>query len=497
MSYRNPKQYIDTQSGKYYVDMINKISAEGRANVQAIRKSNAERVRKNEATLSGIEKESLKLRTDFTKAAVSNGGLDLYKGFEPYIDEYSQIAQRLAFGTSENPTLDKKRQAQILALPQMANEGISMLLDAAEQTREAASIKGMGGLDLKASDEDNLRAALTWLDNVKGSRNYTVVEEGGTLVPAFEINGKQYSTNSIKKHIEEEYGIVFGTKIPDETSNFQEAAKLSMITDPNNVENKILDPKYLSEEVKQSKPDKNGVVTLYKEINKDALAASPVGVDLKADAGALLKMPGVEAISFWNNILDPEGDFPWDYKEILTKEQKDQFIDQYVEYGLSNYIQQQHKVGERKIEKPEKLTAAETKAAKTAKEIAETAPRVYTDIFKNPESYFKNKKIGGKDVLKVNVSPGSVPAGGGEVYPIIELGYKSGTSTKGGEQTMFTSDMIFDLSDPTRVRALIDMLPEGADMKKELKKLVGDNPIESVSIETFEQNPPIYKGISL
>ena len=46
MSYRNPKQYIDTQSGKYYVDMINKISAEGRANVQAIRKSNAERVKK-------------------------------------------------------------------------------------------------------------------------------------------------------------------------------------------------------------------------------------------------------------------------------------------------------------------------------------------------------------------------------------------------------------------------------------------------------------------
>ena len=144
-----------------------------------------------------------------------------------------------------------------------------------------------------------------------------------------------------------------------------------------------------------------------------------------------------------------------------------------------------------------KKTAAQEKAAKTDKEIAETAPRVYTDIFKNPESYFKNKKIGDKDVLKVNVSPGSVPAGGGEVYPIIELGYKSGTSTKGGEQTIFTDDMSFDLSDPVRVRALIDMLPEGADMKKELKKLVGDNPIESVSIETFEQNPPIYKGISL
>jgi hypothetical protein len=35
------------------------------------------------------------------------------------------------------------------------------------------------------------------------------------------------------------------------------------------------------------------------------------------------------------------------------------------------------------------------------------------------------------------------------------------------------------------------MLPEGADMKKELRKLVGDDPIESVSIETFEQRPTL------
>ena len=149
-----------------------------------------------------------------------------------------------------------------------------------------------------------------------------------------------------------------------------------------------------------------------------------------------------------------------------------------------------------KIGKAQAVTRQPSKG-KTTKEIVEAAPQVYTDIFKNPESYFKNKKIGGKDVLKVNVLPGSVPAGGGEVYPVIELGYKSGSKVAGEEQTIFTTDMSFDLSDPARVRALIDMLPEGASMKKELKKLVGDNPIDSVSIETFEQTPPIYKGISL
>jgi hypothetical protein len=67
-------------------------------------------------------------------------------------------------------------------------------------------------------------------------------------------------------------------------------------------------------------------------------------------------------------------------------------------------------------------TVAETKAAKTAKEIADAAPQVYKDVFENTESYFKNKKIDGKDILKVDVS--SVSVGGGKVAPVIKLGYK-------------------------------------------------------------------------
>ena len=205
------------------------------------------------------------------------------------------------------------------------------------------------------------------------------------------------------------------------------------------------------------------------------------------------------------NIIDPDTGkqlYPDGFKLRLSKdnpgsafdkESSDIFTQSMAQYAWD--LLPKGKEGKLKKITPKEPTATERKEVKTAKEISEAAPQVYTDIFKNPESYFKNKKIGGKDVLKVNVSPGSVPADGGEVYPIIELGYKSGTSTAGGEQTVFTNDMIFDLSDPSRVRALIDMLPEGADMKKELKKLVGDNPIDSVSIETFEQRP-ILPGLS-
>jgi len=218
---------------------------------------------------------------------------------------------------------------------------------------------------------------------------------------------------------------------------------------------------------------------------------------ITAQVNSFLKFPE-KAKNIWSHILNdyaPEGtELKYANGQIGTafdEESSKVFSEAYTAWFLEDLKEKGGNASNYKKIKKDEPTATERKEAKSAKEIAEAAPQVYTDIFKNPESYFKNKKIGDKDVLKVNVSPGSVPAGGGEVYPIIELGYKSGTSTKGGEQTIFTSDMIFDLSDPSRVRALIDMLPEGAGMKKELKKLIGDNPIESVSIETFEQRPTL------
>jgi len=218
---------------------------------------------------------------------------------------------------------------------------------------------------------------------------------------------------------------------------------------------------------------------------------------INAQISSFLKFPE-KAKNMWSHVLNsyaPKGTelkyadgqvgtaFDGESSKIFGIAYADWFLDDLRKKGgnTSNY---------KKI-KPDEPTAAERKAAKTAKEIAEAAPQVYTDIFKNTESYFTNKKVGGKDILKVNVLPGTVPAGGGDVAPVIELGYKSGSKVAGEDQTIFTTDMSFDLSDPARVRALISMLPENEAMKKELMKLIGDNPIEGVSIETFEQRPTL------
>ena len=96
-----------------------------------------------------------------------------------------------------------------------------------------------------------------------------------------------------------------------------------------------------------------------------------------------------------------------------------------------------------------------------------------------PEDYFKNKKVGGKDIVSVDVT--NIPAsdsGTGKGAPtkaskILELTFVARKADKDGEQ--LTDTMKFDLNNPTRLKTLIDLLPDSDTLKKELKKLI--NPL--------------------
>jgi len=490
MSYRNPQQFIDKQSGQAYVDFIKTTIGIGEDMAKRARDKAKANELKNNRLIKEREKNILKLRTEFYK----NAGSNFNPGdWEPKIQEYDTIQQKIDNGTATPE--DKQKQAEILAMPSTGKTLGENLYSSAESIDNSINNAGQpGGLDLKGTDPEALKNSQIFLGKITGNKAGLDFVDGDVAV---KIGEQHYTQSGINKFLENQLGAeIFGRIIPDETSNFESARDFSLMPnpdDPTDPDRRVINPAYLTDI--QKREEKNGDITYYRAPNKQLLRqeGNPVGAELRANAASLLEMPDNSAVSMWNNTLDNKG-VDWDYDEILTDDQKKQFIEAYVDYGLGpKYFTQETIERIEKAPKPEKPTATERKEAKSAKEISEAAPQVYTDIFKNPESYFKNKKIGGKDVLKVNVSPGSVPAGGGEVYPIIELGYKSGTSTAGGEQTVFTDNMIFDLSDPARVRALIDMLPENAGMKKELRKLVGDDPIESVSIETFEEQDPFMK----
>jgi len=125
------------------------------------------------------------------------------------------------------------------------------------------------------------------------------------------------------------------------------------------------------------------------------------------------------------------------------------------------------KTDEIKQPKEEKLTEGAIKRKITN----ETAKTVLNDMLESPKSYFKDRRINGKKVSDVRILPSTVGEGGEKEGRILEIGYESGTSTKGGERTIFTDEMTFDLDDPVRVRTLIDLLPEGDALKTALKKL--------------------------
>lgn len=170
-----------------------------------------------------------------------------------------------------------------------------------------------------------------------------------------------------------------------------------------------------------------------------------------------------------------------EFDEASQKE-RDKFLDKlsvdYSTYAMKKYFtgNTERITGTEEIVEPkeEKPTEGAIKR-KIAKETAET---VLNDMLESPKSYFKDRRINGKKVSDVRIVPSTVGEGGKREGRTLEIGYESGTSTKGGERTIFTDEMTFDLDDPVRVRTLIDMLPEGDALKTALKKLTGKkNPL--------------------
>ena len=113
----------------------------------------------------------------------------------------------------------------------------------------------------------------------------------------------------------------------------------------------------------------------------------------------------------------------------------------------------------------------------------EQAKTVFNDIFNQPEAYFKNKKIGGENIVDVKIidipasDSGTGKGADAKASKILELKFVSGSSIVKGEKTEFTDTMKFDLNDPVRVRALINSIPGNDDLKRELKNLISSNPL--------------------
>ena len=417
MSYRNPKQFIDTQSGQHYINLINSVVKTGDDIAKDIIKQNAEVAKRNNDIITKAEEKEEQILGRFGNVTAGNPSFNFGEGFEYYINQYSDLNIAVDTGKSENPVAARRRMAEIEQLPIMAKDGLAGLIEMTEDLIEKADKRGqMGGLDLASMqirDENgnvsttkvpnlltgemedgttDLEALLIMADQLKGARSFNVIEENGKLVPAYTLGNRQYTYTQIQNYLAgPESGGLFNS-IPDETKSYTEAAKLAMVPDPNDPQKQILNPKYYENQPVQTRVDDKGNTIQFKQINTEMLKSEPIGQTLRADAASL---SNTDKISFYNNILATDRQF--EYGKLLNKEEEQIFIEAYVDYGLNNYVQQQHQVGF--IKAPEEPTKTEVEYQEKLENLEERIQA--SDLFTLEETIALARGLGIKQLDEV------------------------------------------------------------------------------------------------
>jgi hypothetical protein len=503
-AYENPQTIVDTKSGAIWGNAIQNIGNSIASTIEGVSKAASLSVQKTQKILDENNKFTTEQYNDFLNEVGSknesfnNLALDIIrKKGEAYIGMRKGDEQ-----ASKDFTIYSTKLNELTALAESGNNAIDSYVN--DYITNYSNVNTPGGVSTVGIDpvrSMNYQLAMpAKAKSTKNGKEYWYLDDDLNIRTRY--TSDQISKNFKEGNIKNDYIdanpldiYTFDAGVVDDIKK----ETLKYFNQAGVVKNNVLGDGYIKDTIETIRS--GDVEYDYQKIDMAKVTGSTRDF-INAKAKTYLKRPAA-ANNLWNhqlqqgrNIIDPETGkpmYPDGFKLKLADGQIGTTFDTETSkvFGeaLAQYmydILPKGKQGSvRKIKKDEP-TATERKEAKSAKEIAEAAPRVYTDVFENPESYFKNKKIGSKDILKVDVS--SVSVGGGKVAPVIKLGYKSGTSTAGDEQTIFTTDMSFDLSNPTRVRAFIDMLPESDAMKKELMKIIGDNPI---NISVLEQKPTL------
>ena len=413
MSYRNPQQFIDTQTGQHYRNLIKNVTQTGDDIAKRIIARNKEVAERNNKIIDDANKKEQAILQQFGNVTAGNPAFNYGEGFAKYIDEYSDLNIAVNTGTSQNPQAARQRMAEIESLPAMARQGLEGLVEMTDNFIEKANKKGeMGGLDLAGMSSEDLKSFLIFADQLKGGRSFEVIEENGKLVPAYNLGDRLWTYTQIENYLNSKVSGGAFNVIPDETESFTKAAKLAMVTDPQNPENKIVNSKYYLDEV-EGEPDKNGNRVFYKPLDINALKTEPIGQTLEADGDS---MTDADKISFWNNVLSINDN--WAYGEPLSADQKTKFKDAYVEYGLRNYLPQQSDV--RIVEPPEVKEPTKTEV-EYQKKLEDLDARISVDDIITLEDVVRlAERLGVKNIQEFQESEesdelGSIELGSGKL----------------------------------------------------------------------------------
>ena len=508
MSYRNPKQFVDTETSKYYSNLQKTFSGITDDYIKQLnnrRAAEAKRLAKaaeeNKKLIIARNKYENETGSDINGATAITPRLfddAAQERLRQSIDKAADISTDM-FASQEQKTYKQN----VDGLNEVIIRDQTNLASYKEQFEEASGKEGqMGGYSRYNDPKQTAFVSAVLGGGLKGksSFKYDLTKPGGAeTMYSWKGEGDTGDpfkmTGSMIAEIAANPDRDLLIRVPDEAVQMEQTINIfgRQTDEKGDPTAAVQEDLYIGQDEKFRiiRDGKKVIKQYYKEPNMDLLG-DKIKQKVVASVEALSSNKDLvsnEQIALYNWFQDQKTE---DKKPVIgfnefneaSQEDRDIFLNdlsaEYSAYAMKKYFTGNTELatGTEEIVEPEEEKPP-TEGAIKRKIAEETAETVFKDMLESPKSYFKDRKINGKKVSDVRIVPSTVGRGGEKVGGrILEIGYESGTSTTGGERTIFTDEMTFDLDDPVRVRTLIDMLPEGDDLKTSLKKLTGKkNPL--------------------
>ena len=390
MSYRNPQQVVDTQSGKAFADLQKTISGTFAGVADTYKKDQAAEAarlnkiaEKNRKAAEYYQKKEDQVTEGLAKLNAQNPALNIGEEFTAVIDRYSDIMGIIQSGAvTDAKTIAKLRAeaASILAMPDQVRTSIESFSASSIDLQTILEQKGkMGGYDLY-SNPKMLTDLQVFLDQRPGQRKIKINNIDGAYSSSVNITGEDGETRNYPLSVLQNFlsgGSDMISTVPDQTSNLDNMSKM-FVYDIDEDGKKTLKDNVLG--TVASGPDGAGNTVTYKKVNKDAIEKS-IQAEVKGNMAA---MSNTGKVAFWNNIL-AEKDSRNNIKEgqvravadASTEEFNEEFFTAYSNYFL------------KRIPERLELSSVRTPTPKTKEGPIETGKDFYDKVRKNPISYLQ------------------------------------------------------------------------------------------------------------